>query len=686
MRKNAIFTILFLLIGSVFAQNVNFSEASRVASQFFRTQDKSLVQCADVAVADADTLYYIFNADNGYVVVAGDRRVPPILAFSDQRPYTVSEMVPPAKMWMDNYRRQLAELKAQPASAQPVHEAWARLSRGEQPLRDVVEGMEPLVHSHWGQGTFYNYYCPVDFSGENDHVVTGCVATAMAQLIYYFRFPETGTGSYSYTDANYGVQSADYGATTYNYEAMCDEPTAINPEICKLMHHCGVGVDMVYGPDGSGMYNHSAARVLRTFFKYSPQTEYLFRDSTDLDWDSVIVSHLDRRIPMYYAGWSNPATNNGHGFLVDGYKIVDSAYYYHFNFGWDGYADNYFYTDQLNVSGTHFNLAQELIVNAYPDTTQYTYPTPQPLTGSKTLTALAGSFTDGSGEVENCHPDMDFIWNIVPDIDTLVSMTLDITYSLAEGDTLWIAPDCVNTFYALTADTGHWHESFPCMEIGMRLVTSNPSNSLGFRANYTTELPQYCRPVSIHSSASGDLSDGSGAHAYAPFTHCMYRIMPSGYNAILIDLHSLELTPGRDFLRIYKRPHSDNNLLAEFTGTLNDTTLVLEHGKVDIVFESDAQPCNGGFDLSYTGSTIGVVEHALQGLRSWPNPASTTLHLQSDELLREVEIFDLQGRKVWSRSIQDAQCDIPVADWTAGLYFVKARTSTETTTTKFIKQ
>ncbi|MBO4382262.1 MAG: T9SS type A sorting domain-containing protein, partial [Bacteroidales bacterium] len=132
--------------------------------------------------------------------------------------------------------------------------------------------------------------------------------------------------------------------------------------------------------------------------------------------------------------------------------------------------------------------------------------------------------------------------------------------------------------------------------------------------------------------------------------------------------------------------HSDNNLLAEFTGTLNDTTFLLEHGRVDIVFESDAQPCNGGFDLSYTATTIGVVEHTEQGLRSWPNPASTTLHLQTDEPLLDVEIFDLQGRKVWSCNIQDSQCDIPVADWTAGLYFVKARTSMKTITTKFIKQ
>ena len=686
MRKYALSILLFLFFGGLFAQNVTQQEAAMVAESFFRTQEKSLVSCADIAMSGAVPLFYIFNADNGYVIVSADRRVPPILAFSDHRPYDASEMVPPAKMWLDHYRQQLVELKAQPAGLQPEHASWARLSRGEQPLREVVEGVEPLVHSHWGQGKFYNYYCPVDYAGENNHVVTGCVATAMAQLIYYFRFPETGIGSYSYTDANYGVQSADYGATTYNYEAMCDEPTAINPEICKLMHHCGVGVDMVYGPDGSGMYNHSAARVLRTFFKFSPQTEYLFRDSTDLDWDSVIVSHLERRIPMYYAGWSNPETNNGHGFIVDGYKIVDSAYYYHFNFGWDGYADNYFYTDHLNVSGTHFNLAQELIVNAYPDTAQYTYPTPQPLTGSKTLVALAGSFTDGSGDAEHCLPNMNYEWRIVPDVDTLESITLDINYSLAEGDTLWIAPNCINTFYMLTADTGHWHEVFPCAELDVRIVTSGVSNSQGFRANYTTALPKYCSAVSMHTAPTGNLTDGSGVHAYAPFTHCMYRIMPSGYNGMWLDIHSLELTPGRDFLRIYRRPASQANLLAELTGTLNDTSFVFDFARLDLVLESDDSPCSGGFDLSYTAILYGIEDHCADVVRTWPNPATNILHVQGNTPLRLVEVFDLQGRKVWSSSARDVQFDIPVSDWTSGLYFVKAMTSDKTFTTKFIKQ
>ena len=119
---------------------------------------------------------------------------------------------------------------------------------------------------------------------------------------------------------------------------------------------------MVYGPNGSGMYNHRAAIVLRSFFKYLPETEYVYRDSTSMDWDSLLVSHLDRQIPMYYAGWSVP-TINGHAFVLDGYQSGD---YYHFNWGWSGSYDGYFYTNSLNPGGSNFNLAQEVMQALIP--------------------------------------------------------------------------------------------------------------------------------------------------------------------------------------------------------------------------------------------------------------------------------------------------------------------------------
>ena len=104
--------------------------------------------------------------------------------------------------------------------------------------------MAPLLTSQWGQGVNYNYYCPKDEDGTNGRCVTGCVATAMAQLIYYFRFPDTGMASYSYTHDTYGTLSANFGQTKYDYDAMTDKPDQINLPMSLLIHHCGVAVDI----------------------------------------------------------------------------------------------------------------------------------------------------------------------------------------------------------------------------------------------------------------------------------------------------------------------------------------------------------------------------------------------------------------------------------------------------------
>ncbi|MCQ2276372.1 MAG: C10 family peptidase [Bacteroidales bacterium] len=682
MKKILLSALIMLLFGSTFAQNVNLSDATAAANNFFQTHGKMLKSCAGIETDGADTLFFVFNADNGFVVISGDKRVQPVLAFSDHQLYNSEDVIPPVKMWLNYYREQLAFLKKEGRGVGAENSLWNTVLQ-HQGMRDMAD-VAPLMQSHWGQGTYYNYYCPRDVDGENNRVVTGCVATAMAQLMYYFRFPETGIGSYSYLDSTYGVQSADYGATTYNFEAMSDEPTAINAEISTLMHHCGVGVDMVYGPDGSGMYNHSAARVLRTFFKYSPETEYLFRDSTDLNWDSVIVSHLDRQIPMYYAGWSL-ANINGHGFICDGYKLMDSCYYFHFNFGWDGSYDGYFYSDGLTLMGTHFNFSQELIVNAYPDTVNYDYPVAQPLTGSKTLTTLAGSFTDGTLAAAEYRPNMDYSWIISPQADNVESITLDLDYDVAEGDTLWVTSPAVNTFYALTADSGSIHISWDCSDMTVRFVTDDSTAASGFRASYNATVTSFCSQPQYFTTPTGSFSDGSGDDDYNALSNCEYRIVLPSYSAITLHFQQFDLQQG-DYLYIYKLPINNDALLASYTGTMPDTTIVFDEKRLVLLFESDAQDNAAGFQLEYAGGHVGVEEFAQDNIAVAPNPATNILRISALELIDQVTVRDIQGRILNAVDVNDMQSVIPVSNLSAGIYMLQIRMGGKTVSRKFVKQ
>ncbi|MBR4135772.1 MAG: C10 family peptidase [Bacteroidales bacterium] len=687
-KKNIfLLSVLFsTVIMPLQAQQVSLSQARQMADRHFQTQQEQTVRCADIVTDGTDTLLYIFNSERSFVVIAGDHRVVPVLACSDHQLYNREDISAPAQMWIDSYAAQIRELKKHVSRNSQAHPAWTQwLSRG---MRDDAV-VKPMMMSHWGQETFYNYYCPRDYAGDNNRVVTGCVATAMAQLLYYFRFPESGVGSYSYTDENYGVQSADYANATYNYEAMCDDPVSINTEISKLIYHLGVGVDMHYGVNGSGMNNHSAAYVLRTYFKYDPATEYLFRDSTDVNWDSVIVAHLERNIPMYYAGWADHEWISGHAFICDGYKIQDSCYYFHFNFGWDGSADGYFYTDNLHPGSSNFNLAQELIVNCYPDTALYLYPAPTPLTGNKVLTTTAGSFTDGTRPYEPYRNNMDYTWTIQPAESGYTSITVNTRYDLADGDTLLISSDN-NTIapLVLTNDSTQMTVSWDCTEITCRFI-SHQSNleHKGFHINYSCSIPTYCPATYTYTAASGVISDGSDAEPYHNLTTCKQRIMlNASYNAVVLHITDFDLEEGHDFLRIFKTSYSDANLLTTLTGTIADTTLVIDNRRVNLLFETDEQNTAGGYTLEYFGGHVGVSDFEQTALQLWPNPASTTLSLSCEEPIQEVVIYDMQGRTVSIQTGQDLEMTIPVQQLQSGMYSISVRTQNTIHQRKFIKQ
>ena len=683
MRKIYLFFVFTLLFGASLAQSVTPQEAAKAAQRFFEQNGKTFNRCAKVMQDGQESpILYIFNAENGFVVVSGDKSAPPVLSFSDQQLYNDSDIVPPFEMWINHYADQIRQIKKQHIVQPQFVNQWEAVLSGAPVFRSGDE-VEPLMLSKWDQGEYYNYYCPRDPAGDNGRVVTGCVATAMAQLIYYYRFPETGTGSYSYTDEHYGVQSADYGNTTYNYNAMCDEPTCINTEISKLIYHCGVGVDMVYGPDGSGMYNHSAARVLRTYFKYSPETEYLYRDSTDLDWDSVIVSHLNRRMPMYYAGWSVPNIN-GHGFICDGYKTVDSSYFFHFNFGWSGHMDNYYYTDALIVGGSNFNLAQELIINAYPDTTQYSYPTPQPLTGSTTLTAQEATFTDGSQTYEHCPAGINYSWNIVPDVSNLTNVTLTLHYSLAEGDTLFVTNPYVNTFEMRTADTGTVSVDWGTTDLTVSLITHS-SASEGFRAHYTAHRTEFCSGTRIFSSVTGHIEDGSGDNDYNNLTTCKYKIVLGPYSAIHVDINSLDLEENKDFLYFYDNQISEANHLLTLTGNVSGTGYTFETRRLLMVLETDETGTAGGFSLDYEGGQVGVENLIRQGITMYPNPAKDQLRIVHSTPIRQVDIFNAEGELLFSEIPDTEETSLQISQLPAGIYIVKITAEEQVFTKKFVK-
>nr|NQU93903.1 C10 family peptidase [Bacteroidota bacterium] len=216
------------------------------------------------------------------------------------------------------------------------------------------------------QDCYYNNDCPADASGPCGHVYAGCGAVAMAQQMKYYSHPSTGTGSHSYTHATYGLQSANFGTTTYDYSQMPNSISANNSHIAQLMYHCGVSVDMDYGTSGSGCWSNAIDAALKTHFDYSSSQAWDWRGNyTDPQWLTLVKAELDGGHPLIYYG--NNAGTNGHFFNCDGYNDSD---YLHINWGWSGAYNGYFQvTSLVPLSGYIFTDNQGAIFGSYPNAT-----------------------------------------------------------------------------------------------------------------------------------------------------------------------------------------------------------------------------------------------------------------------------------------------------------------------------
>jgi len=310
-----------------------------------------------VSTAGDDTLFYVFNdtVNNCFVMVAADLRSRPILGYSFNGLFDASVEVPAFSNWMEERKREIAGIKK--GKVRPEKDSgqlWDNLSSSLSEGSGTMAGVEPLLKTTWNQGCYYNMMCPADPAGPCGHTVTGCVATAMAQIMKYWNFPPVGTGSNSYDDETYGTQHADFGATIYRWNEMPAKLTGQNDAVATLMYHCGVSVNMSYGPSGSAA---SVSPIpMRNFFGYSPNARYVSRsDFSDTDWSDLMISELDLLRPVLYRGSSTTA---GHAFILDGYQEPD---YFHINWGWGGWDDAYYFLGSIE-----FNSGQGAIINLTP--------------------------------------------------------------------------------------------------------------------------------------------------------------------------------------------------------------------------------------------------------------------------------------------------------------------------------
>lgn len=316
--------------------------------------------------------YYVFNfgEENGFVLVSGDDRIKPILGIADKGSYIDSLLPPNYKNWMFGYQKQIQFILNRSESlTKDSASVPSKFTNALSATKQYAASVSPLLDRiKWDQEYPYNRLCPII---QNQQTPTGCVATAMAQVMKYYKWPVQGTGSHAYKHAALSDSlKADFGNTIYQWDSMKNTydreafPNASSDEVARLMYHCGVSVDMNYSPSGSGAFTTTVPLSMHRYFGYDANAQIYNRDYyTEAEWLEKIRTDLNAARPIIYGG--NDVQGNAHQFICDGYN---SDHLYHFNWGWNGYADGYFELSSLNVESPGigggsggFSIGQDMI-------------------------------------------------------------------------------------------------------------------------------------------------------------------------------------------------------------------------------------------------------------------------------------------------------------------------------------
>ena len=369
---------------------------------------------AYTSTAGSTDCFYVFNYASGYVIVSADTRLPDILGYSDSGTFDPDNMPENMRWWLGEYTREIsAFLPTAPESLS----ATRRLKRAGAERASI----EPLTKTKWNQDSPYNDLCPIDrTTGERS--VTGCVATAMAQVLKYHEWPKQPTGSSA------GVV---LDGTTYDWANMLDVyesgkyNSAQGQAVATLMRQCGAAVNMQYSSYASGAYDMNVQVALRKNFNYSPDLKMRWKDYTPLTkWQDMVYAELAAGRPVYYSGASS---YGGHAFVCDGYSENN---YFHFNWGWGGFQDGYFLLTALNPAtggaGSYeggYNSGQIIMTGVTPNTTGAT------AAEQAALLATGGFIYSGSGTTFTIERDAQgfaLIYNPMAYAET-VQIALEIT-------------------------------------------------------------------------------------------------------------------------------------------------------------------------------------------------------------------------------------------------------------------
>ena len=385
-----VLTMAFLVTG-LYADPVTMKQAQEKAKSFISQKKQSLGQQPLRQVTGTDclrkasqnSLFYVFNVgqNDGFVIVSGDDRTMPVLGYTDEGTLDVNHLPDNMKAWLDGYSKQMEALKKMDDT-----QARQLLAAAVTRPHTTRNSIAPMVTTKWDQATPYWNECPefveeVDGELVSEYAYAGCVATAMSQIMYYHKYPESTSEPTAAYDFTYGDGYGNYGTahvesqpvTTFDWAHMLETYTGAEDEVytsavAHLMFYVGCSVKMQYGKGSSGAYSDDIPKGF-DFFGYGAKLAYRI-DYTQQDWEQMVYEELAAGRPMIYNGTAG--SGGGHSFVCDGFEYGD---YFHINWGWGGMGNGFFQLAILNPhasgsggssSGEGYNMKQSICYNIIP--------------------------------------------------------------------------------------------------------------------------------------------------------------------------------------------------------------------------------------------------------------------------------------------------------------------------------
>ena len=385
MKKLFFLATLLMAVMQASAADVNLTAAQATALRYLQTtakgkmfagqpvQNLKLLHTEVNSTQVNKAVYYIFNSDQGFVIVSGDDRAHQILAHGD-RPLDLKRMPDNMKYWLSTYKKQLEYLQANPGLVVELPSFKNNLRAGK---------VEPMLTAEWDQDAPYYNHCPM-YNGS--YCLTGCPATSLSMVFYYWKFPTDPTPEVEgYTNESYGFEVTALPSITFDWDNMLDKYTgsytpAQADAVAWLMRYIGQEEHMDYTPSASGAMGADILRAVK-FFGYDEEMAKLeFKTITDdygeiieqyyndEEWAAMLQNEMYEGRPVVYCaydydswwGWS------GHAFNVDGYNPTDNTY--HVNWGWSGDGNGDFVLNAFSSGGYTFNIEQQMIMGIQPPT------------------------------------------------------------------------------------------------------------------------------------------------------------------------------------------------------------------------------------------------------------------------------------------------------------------------------